>query len=111
MFRKKTRGQVIGAELQEGFAHIGIAATEAGRLAAEQLGPRVDAAKEAMAPKVAAAVAAATPAVDAARDAIGPRVEAARDAIAPRVEAAREAAVNAAYRAAADLAPRLEHAY
>ncbi len=111
VFRKKTRGQVIGAELQEGFAHIGVAATEAGRLAAEQLGPRVDAAKVAVAPKVAAAVAAATPAVDAARDAIGPRVEAARDVIAPRVEAAREAAVNAAYRAAADLGPRLEHAY
>ena len=34
VFRKKTRGQVIGAELQEGFAHIGVAATEAGRLAA-----------------------------------------------------------------------------
>jgi hypothetical protein len=117
VFRKKTRSQVIGAELQEGFAHIGIAATEAGRLAAEQIGPRVDAAQKAMAPKVAAAVAAATPAVDAARDAIAPRVEAARDAIAPRVEAAREAAVNAAYRAAADLghayevtAPRVEAA-
>jgi hypothetical protein len=96
VFRKKTRGQVIGAELQEGFAHIGVAATEAGRLAAEQLGPRVaaareaagpklDAAQKAVAPRVAAAMAAAAPAVDAARDTIGPRVEAARGAIAPRV--------------------------
>ena len=87
VFRKKTRSQVIGAELQEGLAHIGVAATEAGRLAAEQLGPRVaaareaagpklDAAKVAVAPKVAAAVAVAAPAVEAARDAIGPRVEA-----------------------------------
>jgi hypothetical protein len=41
VFRKKTRGQVIGAELQEGFTHIGTAVSEAGRLAAEQLGPRV----------------------------------------------------------------------
>jgi hypothetical protein len=133
VFRKQTRGQVIGAELQEGLAHIGVAATEAGRLAAEQLGPRVaaareaagprlDAAQKAVAPKVAAAVAAAAPAVasaresvDAARDALAPRVEAARDALAPRVEAAREAAAPrvaaaqaAAAKAAADLAPRLE---
>ena len=50
VFRKKTRGQVIGAELQEGFAHIGVAASEAGRLAAEQLGPRVEAAREAAGP-------------------------------------------------------------
>jgi hypothetical protein len=136
VFRKKTRGQVIGAELQEGFAHIGVAATEAGRLAAEQLGPRVAAAREAagpkldaaqkaaaakVAPKVAAAVAAAAPAVASARDTIAPRVEAAREAIAPRVEAAREAAAprvasavtaaqEAAARAAADIAPRVEAA-
>src|SRR4051812_18247482 len=77
VFRKKTRGQVIGAELQEGLVHIGVAAGEAGRLAAEQLGPRVAAAREAagpaldaaqkvaaakVAPKVAAAMAAAPPA-------------------------------------------------
>jgi hypothetical protein len=132
VFRKKTRGQVIGAELQEGFAHIGVAATEAGRLAAEQLGPRVAAARDVagpkldaaqkaaaakVAPKVAAAVAVAAPAVASARDAIGPRVEAARDAIGPRVEAAREAAAPrlaaaqaAAAKAAADLAPRVEAA-
>ena len=55
VFRKKTRGQVIGAELQEGFAHIGVAATEAGRLAAEQLGPRVAAAREAAGPELDAA--------------------------------------------------------
>jgi hypothetical protein len=106
VFRKKTRGQVIGAELQEGFAHIGVAATEAGRLAAEQLGPRVAAAREAagptldaaskaaqkaVAPKVAAAVAVAAPAVASARESIAPRMEAAREALAPRVEAARDA--------------------
>jgi hypothetical protein len=55
VFRKKTHGQVIGAELQEGFAHIGVAATEAGRLAAEQLGPRVAAAREAAGPALDAA--------------------------------------------------------
>ena len=70
MFRKKTRGQVIGAELQEGFAHIGVAATEAGRLAAEQLGPRVAAAREA-----------AGPTLDAAQ-------KAAQEAVAPKVAAA-----------------------
>jgi hypothetical protein len=119
VFRKKTRGQVIGAELQEGFAHIGVAASEAGRLAAEQLGPRVAAAREAavpaleaaqkaaqknVGPKVAAAVAAAAPAVASARDTLAPRVDAAREAIAPRVEAAREAfgpRVEAAREAAA----------
>ncbi|TFV92078.1 hypothetical protein E4P40_03845 [Blastococcus sp. CT_GayMR20] len=117
VFRKKTRGQVIGTELQEGFAHIGAAATEAGRLAAEQLGPRVaaareaagpalDAAQKAVAPKVAAAVAVAAPAVASARDAVVPRVDAARDALAPRVEAAQAAAAKAA----ADLAPRVEAA-
>jgi hypothetical protein len=136
VFRKKTRSQVIGAELQEGFAHIGVAATEAGRLAAEQLGPRVVAAREAagpkldaaqkaaqkaMAPKVAAAVAATAPAVASARDTLGPRVEAARDALAPRMEAVREAAAprvasamaaaqTAATKAAADLGPRVEAA-
>ncbi|WP_157943999.1 hypothetical protein [Blastococcus atacamensis] len=132
MFRKKTRGQVIGAELQEGFAHIGVAATEAGRLAAEQLGPRVaaareaagpalDAAQRAVSPKVAAAVAVAGPAVATARDTLAPRVEAARDAVAPRFEAARDAAAPkvagavvaaqaAASKAAADLGPRVEAA-
>jgi hypothetical protein len=117
VFRKKTRGQVIGAELQEGFAHIGVAATEAGRLAAEQLGPRMEAAREAVAPKVAAAVAAAAPAVASAREAIAPRIEAAREALEPRVEAARDAAaprvaaaVAAAQKAAADLGPRVEAA-
>jgi len=128
VFRKKTRGQVIGAELQEGFAHIGVAAHEAGRLAAEQWGPRVsaareaagpalDAAQKAVAPKVAAAVAVAAPAVASARDVVGPRVEAAREAIGPRVEAAREAAAPrvaaaeaALVKAAADLAPRVEAA-
>ncbi|MGY2084423.1 hypothetical protein [Blastococcus sp. SYSU DS0539] len=102
MFRKKTRGEVISAEVQEGLAHLGTAATEAGRAAAEQFGPRVEAARDAagpaleaaqraVAPKVAAAVAVAAPAVATARDTLGPRMEAARDALGPRVDAAREA--------------------
>ncbi len=124
MFRKKTRGQIIGAELQEGFTHLGVAATQAGRFAAEQMSPRVaaareaatpayEAARESVVPKVAAAVAAAAPAVASARETIAPKVEAAQAAAAkaaadltPRVEAAREAAA----RAAADLAPRVEAA-
>jgi hypothetical protein len=124
VFRKKSRGQVIGAELQEGFAHLGTAMSEAGRLAAEQLGPRVEAAREAatpayeaaqkaVVPKVAAAVAAAAPAVEAARegvatarDTLAPRVEAAREAAAPRVAAA----VLAAQKAAHELAPHVEAA-
>ena len=63
MVRKKTRGQVIGTELQEGFAHIGTAAGEAGRLAVEQLAPRVAAAREAAAPRIDAAQKAADRAV------------------------------------------------
>jgi hypothetical protein len=140
VFRKQTRGQVIGAELQEGFTHIGTAVSEAGRLATEQLAPRLEAAREAagpaldaaleaavvaaqraVVPKVAAAAAVAAPALatardsitprlDAARDAIGPRLEAARDASAPRVAAAVTAAQSAAAKAAADLAPHVEAA-
>jgi hypothetical protein len=132
VFRKKTHGQVIGAELQEGFTHISTAMNEAGRLAVEQLGPRVGAARDAagpafeagrkaVAPKVAAARAAAAPAVASARDTLAPRVEAAREAIGPRVEAAREAAAprvaaavlaaqTAAAKAATDLAPHVEAA-
>jgi hypothetical protein len=136
VFRKQTRGQVIGAELQEGFTHIGTAVSEAAHLAAEQLAPRMESAREAagpalgaaveatqraVAPKVAAAVAAAAPAVASAKDAIGPRVEAAREAIGPRLEAARDASAPrvaaavtaaqiAAAKAAADLAPHVEAA-
>jgi hypothetical protein len=102
VFRKKTRGQVITAELQEGFSHIGTAMTEAGRAAADELGPRIAAARDAagpalgaaqlaVAPRVAAAVAVAAPAVASAREAISPRLEGARDALAPRVEAAHKA--------------------
>jgi hypothetical protein len=130
VFRKKTtRGQVISAELQEGFSHLGTAVTEAGRAAAEQLGPRVEAARVAatpaleaaqlaVAPKVAAAVAAAAPVVTSARENLAPRVEAALESLGPRVEAARGAAgprvssavtsaQAAAVKAAADLAPRV----
>ncbi|MGY1987777.1 hypothetical protein ACI792_16285 [Blastococcus sp. SYSU DS0669] len=132
MFRKKTRGEIISAEVQEGLAHLGAAVTEAGRAAAEQLAPRVEAAQRAVAPKVAAAAAVAAPAVasardtlgprvDAARDALGPRVDAAWDAFGPRMDAAREAAAPrvaaslaaaqlAANRAATDLGPRVEAA-
>ncbi|MGY1680267.1 EAL domain-containing protein [Geodermatophilus sp. SYSU D01176] len=102
VFRKKTHGQIIGEELQEGLVHIGTAVAEARKAATEQLAPRVEAAREAsgpaldaakgaVAPKVAAAVAVAAPAVEAALDAIAPRVEAARDAVGPRVEATLEA--------------------
>jgi hypothetical protein len=128
VFRKKTRGQVIGAELQEGFSHLGTAVTEAGRAVAEELaprveaaqkaaGPRIEAAQKAVTPKMAAAVAAAGPAIATARDTVAPRVEAARDAVGPRLDAAIEAleprveaARAAAVRAAADLAPRVEAA-
>lgn len=107
MFRKKTHGQVIGTELQEGFAHIGTAATEAGRLAAEHLGPRMAAAQKAAAPKLEAAQKAMAPAVASAREAVGPRVEAVQKAAAPKVAAA----MAAAQKAAADLAPRVESAW
>jgi hypothetical protein len=128
VFRKKSRGEVITAELQEGLSHLGTAVAEAGRAAAEQLGPRVEAAREAaaprleaareaVAPKVAAAVAAAAPAVEAAREAAGPRLEAALEALesaretaAPKVAAAVTAAQVKARERAADLAPRVEAA-
>ncbi|MDK3255881.1 hypothetical protein [Blastococcus capsensis] len=117
MFHKKTRGEIISAEVQEGLAHLGTAVTEAGRAAAEQLAPHVEAAQRAVAPKVAAAVGVTAPAVATARENLGGRVEAARDAIGPRVDAAREAAAPritaaqlAAARAAADVAPRVEAA-
>jgi hypothetical protein len=132
VFRKKTRGEIISAEVQEGLTHLGTAMTEAGHAAAEQLAPRMETAQRAVAPKVAAAAAAAAPAfasardslgprVEAARDALGPRVDAAWDAVGPRLDAAREAAAPrvaaslaaaqlAANRAAADFGPRVEAA-
>ncbi|SEP17331.1 hypothetical protein [Trujillonella endophytica] len=121
MFRKKTRGQVIAAELQEGFSHIGTAMTEAGRAAADELAPRIAAAREAaapalgaaqlaVAPKVAAAVAVTAPAVASAREAIGPRVEAAQKALGPRVEAAREVADARFAAAVENLGPRVHAA-
>jgi hypothetical protein len=128
VFRKKSRSEVISAELQEGLSHLATAAAEAGRAVAEELGPRVEAAQKAagprieaaqkaVSPKVAAAVAAAAPVVASARENVAPRVEAALEALAPRVEAAREAAAPhveaaraAAVKAAADLGPRVEAA-
>ncbi len=97
----ESRGQVIGAELQEGLAHLGAAVTEARLAAVEQLAPRVDAAREvagpvldaarvAVAPRVAAAVAATAPVLASAREALAPRVEAARGATTPALELARE---------------------
>ncbi|MGR7028077.1 hypothetical protein [Geodermatophilus sp. URMC 62] len=117
MFRTQSRSEVIEAELQESLSHLGIAVTEAGRAAAEQLAPRVEAARDAagpvlesarevVAPKVAAAVAVAAPAVEAAREALTPRVEAAWDAAGPVLDLARDR-VDAAVEV---LTPRLEAA-
>src|SRR3954464_1412490 len=88
VFRKKSHGEVITAELQEGLSHLGTAVAEAGRAAAEQLGPRVDAAREAAAPRLEAARDAVAPRVAAAVAAAAPAVVSARDTLAPRVEAA-----------------------
>ena len=117
VFHQKTRSEIISAEVQEGLAHLGTAVTEAGRAAAEQLAPHVEAAQRAVAPRMAAAAAVAAPAVASARDALSDRVEAARDVAASRMDAAREAAVPrvtaaqlAAARAATDLGPRVDAA-
>ena len=80
MFRKKTHGQIIGEELQEGLVHIGTAVAEARKAATEQLAPRVEAAREA-----------SGPALDAAKGAVAPRVAAAAAVAAPAVEAALDA--------------------
>jgi hypothetical protein len=121
VFRKKTHGQIIGEELQEGLVHIGTAVAEARKAAAEQVVPRVEAAREAtgpaldaakgaVAPKVAAAAAVAAPAVEAARDALTPRVDAARDAIGPRVDAALDAIAPRVAATREALGPRVEAA-
>lgn len=92
MFRSKSRGQVIGEELSEGFSHVRSAASEASKATAEAVGPRVEAAREALAPRVEAAVGALAPRVEAAREAIGPRVEATREALSKTLETTREQA-------------------
>lgn len=92
MFRSKSRGQVIGEELSEGFSHVRSAASEASKATAEAVGPRVEAAREALAPRVEAAVGALAPRVDAAREAIAPRVEATREALSKTLETTREQA-------------------
>jgi len=81
VFGRKSRGQVIGEELSEGFSHVRTAANEATRAAAEALAPRVEAARGAVSPRV-----------EAARDALGPRVEATRGAITKGLDTAREQA-------------------
>ena len=118
MFRKRTHGQVISAELQEGFSHIGNAVTEARRAAAEQVVPRVEAARAAagpaletaqlaVTPRVAAAVAVAAPAVASARESLAPRFDAAREAASPALEAAQKA-VDAGLLAAVEaITPRV----
>src|SRR3954466_5457291 len=83
VFRKKTRGQVIGAELQEGFSHLGTAVAEASRAVAEELAPRVEAAREAAAPRIEAAQKAVTPKVAAAVAAAAPGGAGARGSGAP----------------------------
>lgn len=92
MFRSKSRGQVIGEELSEGFSHVRSAASEASKATAEAVGPRVEAAREALAPRVEAAVGALAPRVEAAREAVAPRVEATREALSKTLEATREQA-------------------
>src|SRR4051812_50209138 len=80
VFRKKSPTEVIGEELQEGFAHLGAAVSEARKATAEQLRPQVEAATKAaqaayaadLAPRVEAAVAALTPRGEAAAAAPAP---------------------------------------
>src|SRR5690242_12237901 len=72
--RKKTHGQLAGAELQEGLGHIGTAVAEAGRAAAETLGPRVEAARDAAGPALEAAQ---KKAQKAAAQSVAPKVAAA----------------------------------
>ncbi|RBY82551.1 hypothetical protein DQ238_04530 [Geodermatophilus sp. TF02-6] len=121
MARKKTHGQIIGEELQEGLAHIEAALAEAGRAAAEQLAPRVEAAREAtgptleaaklaVVPRMAAAAAVAAPAVETARDTLTAQVGTARDALTPRVEAARVALTPHVEAAREAAAPRVSSA-
>jgi hypothetical protein len=81
VFGRKSRGQVIGEELSEGFSHVRTAANEATKAAAEALAPRVEAARDAVSPRV-----------EAAREAIVPRVEATRGAIVKGLDTAREQA-------------------
>src|SRR3954470_2424864 len=87
VFRKKTRGEVIGAELQEGFSHLGTAVTEASHAIAEELAPRVVAAREVAGPRIEAAQKAVVPRVAAAVAATAPVMAGARETLVPRVEA------------------------
>jgi len=90
VFGRKSRGQVIGEELSEGFSHVRVAAGEATKAAAEALAPRVEAARGVVSPRVGAARDALAPRVDATRGAIAKGLDTAED----RLTAAREQAEN-----------------
>lgn len=92
MFGRKSRGQVIGEELSEGFSHVRAAANEATKAAADALAPRVEAARGAVSPRVEAARDALTPRVEATRGAIVKGFDSAREQAEDRLSAAREQA-------------------
>ncbi|MGI8720768.1 MAG: hypothetical protein ACR2JG_00935 [Geodermatophilaceae bacterium] len=92
MFGRKSRGQVIGEELSEGFSHVRVAATEATKAAAEALAPTVEAARGAVTPRVGAARDALAPRVDATRGAISKGLDTAKETAEDRLTAAREQA-------------------
>ena len=122
MSQKKSPGEVIGAELQESLAHLGTAATVAGRVTAEQFRPQVEAAVKVaqqaytsdVAPRVGAAVAALAPQLDAAREVLVPRLEAAQKTyekdVVPRLEAAGKLARANLGTAVAATTPRIDAA-
>lgn len=95
MFGRKSRGQVIGEELSEGFSHVRVAASEATKAAAEALAPRVEAARGAVTPRVEAARDALVPRVDATRGAIAKGFDTAKETAEDRLTAAREQATAA----------------
>jgi len=92
VFGRKSRGQVIGEELSEGFSHVRAAANEATKAAADALAPRVEAARGAVSPRVEAARDALTPRVEATRGAIVKGFDSAREQAEDRLSAAREQA-------------------
>jgi len=95
VFGRKSRGQVIGEELSEGFSHVRVAAGEATKAAAEALAPRVEAARGVVSPRVGAARDALAPRVDATRGAIAKGLDTAKETAEDRLTAAREQAAAA----------------